>query len=71
MLGFTVVLVVLRVVRNGRTGDLSLSVVATVLTVVVAVVVVGDVVAAVVVVICCLWPSVLSVTGLTKSSKFI
>ena len=73
-LAVVVVLVVLSVVRNGRTGALSLSVVAVVVTVVVVVVVVDDGVDASVVVICCLeWrvPSVPSVTGLTKSSKFI
>ena len=73
-LAVVVVLVVLSVVRNGRTGALSLSVVAVVVTavVVVVVVVVDDGVDAGV--ICCLeWrvPSVPSVTGLTKSSKFI
>ena len=68
----TVVLVVLTVVRNGRTGDLTLSVVVVLLDLTV-VVVVGDA-AVVVVVICCLVcraPTVPSVTGLTKSSKFI
>ena len=74
-LAVVVVLVVLSVVRNGRTGALSLSVVAVVVTAVVVVVVVDDDgVDASVVVICCLeWrvPSVPSVTGLTKSSKFI